>query len=247
MAISGTAMARPGDYLDIRRAGRDHGQDRGAARARRFLSCATRPCCIEAPGPELRLDVGGEPGAYRIEAHLPAAAGRPAVPWVLTNPIYVGLREAHERAARACRRPGGNRRDRRSAPAAWQAEASDGSVSTLTATTIADGTPALAWQFALAGGARGDQFAAMRFPVEREFARHDRLQLRAQSDAPRRLWAQLRASGRETASGGGERFISTLTTPQWSSCSISSGRLARSRRSARRSTASIRCCSWWTR
>ena len=79
-------------------------------------------------------------------------------------------------------------------------------MSTLTVTTIADGTPALAWQFALAGGARGDQFSAMRFPVERDFARHDRLQLRAQSDAPRRLWAQLRASG----SGDGERWGRTF-------------------------------------
>jgi hypothetical protein len=33
-----------------------------------------------------------EPGAYRVEAYLPAAPGDPALPWIVSNPIYVGLR-----------------------------------------------------------------------------------------------------------------------------------------------------------
>ena len=35
----------------------------------------------------------------------------------------------------------------------------------------------------------------MRFPIGNGLTGHDRLQLRLESDAPRRVWAQLRASG----------------------------------------------------
>jgi hypothetical protein len=46
----------------------------------------------------------------------------------------------------------------------------------------------------------------MRFPMERGLAGHDRLQLRARSDRPRRVWAQLRAPGQ----GDGERWGSSF-------------------------------------
>ena len=34
--------------------------------------------------------VAGEAGVYRVEVFLPGAPGTPPVPWILSNPIYVG-------------------------------------------------------------------------------------------------------------------------------------------------------------
>lgn len=39
----------------------------------------------------LRFDAAGRAGAYRVEIHAPRAPGNPPVPWVVSNPVYVGL------------------------------------------------------------------------------------------------------------------------------------------------------------
>jgi hypothetical protein len=153
---------------------------------------------------KLRLDVGTEPGAYRVEAHLSARAGHARAPWILTNPIYVGLRDRHlQSAADPTRAPATSRTGL--ATALWQAEASAGSRSTLRSSSLADGTPALEWEFALAGGARANQYAALRLPVEQVLAEHDRLQVRVEGDGPRRVWAQMRSPD-----PGGERWGRTF-------------------------------------
>jgi hypothetical protein len=203
-AISGAGIARPGDYLDIRgpvailaKIAAPQGTTLAVVRDGAML--------YQVTGPELRLDVGSEPGAYRIEAYLPPSSSRrPSFPWVLSNPIYVGLRDEHQRLTEPTESRTATTRTP-IATAAWRAESSEGSESALNVTALADGTPALAWRFTLAGGPKGEQFSAMRFPVEPGFATHDRLQLRAQSDVPRRLWAQLRAAGSQ-----GERWGKTF-------------------------------------
>ena len=40
--------------------------------------------------PELRYVVPAQPAAYRVEVQAPAAPGSPAIPWIVSNPIYVG-------------------------------------------------------------------------------------------------------------------------------------------------------------
>ena len=37
------------------------------------------------------IDIGAR-GAYRVEVSLPGAPGQPPIPWLLSNPIYVGER-----------------------------------------------------------------------------------------------------------------------------------------------------------
>jgi hypothetical protein len=199
-ASSGSAIARPGEYLDL--------QGTVAIDAAIAAPAGTTLVVVrdgerlyETDDGALRLDVDMVPGAYRIEAELPAAFTGTSIPWILSNPIYVGLREPHARARPIqAASPVTSRTAIRTM--AGEAEASDGSASALRATALADGTPAVAWQFTIAGGPRGAQYAAMQFPLEGGLGGDDRLQLRAQSDAPRRLWAQLRAPG----SGDGERW-----------------------------------------
>jgi len=40
---------------------------------------------------ELRYDTGQRPGAYRVEVRVPGAPGSPAIPWIVSNPIYVAI------------------------------------------------------------------------------------------------------------------------------------------------------------
>jgi hypothetical protein len=39
--------------------------------------------------PELQFNSKGEEGTYRVEVYLPNAPGNPAVPWIVSNPIYI--------------------------------------------------------------------------------------------------------------------------------------------------------------
>jgi hypothetical protein len=199
-ATSGNSIARLGEYLAVGAA--------AAIEARIAAPPGTRLSVIrdgsvlyEVNEPALRLDVGTEAGAYRIEAHLPGSSA----PWVLSNPMYVGLAETHTRAAQSDDIPPSVARSP-IATSAWRAEASDGSTSALQSTSLEDGTPALEWSFTLAPGAKAEQYAAMRFPVDAALRANDRLQLRVRSDRPRRMWAQLRAPGAREGERWGRTF-----------------------------------------
>ena len=49
-----------------------------------------RPVTEMAGGTLTHTAAGNEPGSYRVEVALPEAPGRPPVPWIASNPIYVG-------------------------------------------------------------------------------------------------------------------------------------------------------------
>jgi hypothetical protein len=203
-ATTAGGFARPGEYLEP--AGPVAIDARIAAPEGTTLVLLKDGAPIyDSVGPAMRLDVGDQPGAYRVEARLPRSLTRSTVPWLLTNPIYVGLRAAHARAAAPAPAPPVTSRAG-VATALWRAEAGDGSTSALTPSTLADGTPALEWRFSLAGGPRAEQYAAIHFPVEQHLAAFDRLQFRVQSDRPHRLWVQIRAPGAD----GGERWGRTF-------------------------------------
>jgi hypothetical protein len=202
-ALSGGAVATPGAYLDITAPVAIEAAI-GAPDGTTLEVFRDGDLLYETQAPVLRIDVGSHPGAYHVEARLPWQQ-RGAIPWLMTNPIYVGLREAHARASAATARAAAVTRTP-IATNAWEAEASSGSSSDLLTTTLEDGTPAIAWQFTLAGGVRGGQYAAMRFPVGTGVGAHDRLQLRARSAQPLRVWAQLRAPGTKGPERWGKSF-----------------------------------------
>jgi hypothetical protein len=202
-AVDGVSVATPGAYLDaVAPVAIEAAIAAPVGTTLAVLKDGQR--LFETERPALRVDIGREPGAYRIEARLPGQRSN-AVPWLLTNPMYIGLREAHARqAAQAVRQPATVRTP--IATQLWAAEASKGSGSTLTAIQLEDGTPAVEWLFTLAPGARGAQYAAMRFPITGGLAAHDRLQLRVRSNRPMRVWAQLRAPGGAGLERWGQSF-----------------------------------------
>lgn len=191
-AWNGAAIVRIGEYLDPM--GPVTLEARIAAPSGTTLAVLRNGTVLyETQSDSLKLDVGNETGAYHFEAYLAAHDRRSDVPWLLTNPIYVGLREMHRRASMPVQQPPATDR----APLAtvtWRAEASPESKSALHPGRLSDGTPALEWRFSVADGERRNQYAALRFPVERgRLAQYDRLQVRALTDSPRRVWVQLRS------------------------------------------------------
>jgi hypothetical protein len=205
-AVSGATAARIGEYLDPQ--GPVVLEARIAAPAGTTLIVRRDGEVLhEATADTLRLDIGTRPGTYRFEAQLPSQQrGLASVPWLLTNPVYVGLRERHARALADGAATGAATSRSPIATPAWRAEASEGSTSAVTTGVLGDGTPVLDWRFSLEAGGGPDQYAAMLFPLDGGLAAHDRLQLRVQSDAPRRVWAQMRAPG----SRAGERWGATF-------------------------------------
>ncbi len=203
-ATSGAAVARIGEYLEPE--GNITIEAQITAPPGTVLMVVKDGVPIyDATSNRIRVDVGREPGAYRIEARL---RGMPssAAPWVLSNPMYLALAAVHAGARVVPAPPAASTRSG-VATSQWRAESSEGSSSTLTPDALADGTPALAWRFQLAGGTRGRQYAAIRFPVDQGLSAHDRLQLRVASDAPRRVWAQIRVPGAADGQRWGRTFF----------------------------------------
>ena len=142
------------------------------------------------------LEINGvtEPGAYRIEAYTIGARGGPMVPWLVSNPIYVGLdwRDKTDDRVLTARIPA------RTSEAATESGANDtsridvGQPSDTRARTFA-GDGVINWSFALSPGPAAGQFAAVPIPVSAGLDGFDGVQFSVSSPRPMRAWAQLRA------------------------------------------------------
>jgi hypothetical protein len=130
----------------------------------------------ETNGAELSFDVSA-PGAYRVEVLLPGSA----LPWILSNPIYVGF----DRLPAPAVAPPPAASLLPIAAAEANAEVSDGS------TTDLEKGGELIWQYRVAPGTPAGQYAAVRLPVS-GVSDATRLRFDASADRPMRLWAQLR-------------------------------------------------------
>lgn len=117
---------------------------------------------IMTSGGELRRVLTGARGAFRIEVHVPRAPGTPAVPWLVSNPIYFGAEGADgakgaegagaKAAAGAERAPEGAR----IAPFPWRIEKDAKSSAVLRVEKFE-----VALQYKLAEGERSNQFVAL--------------------------------------------------------------------------------------
>jgi hypothetical protein len=148
----------------------------------------------EGAGPSLWHVSPPVAGAYRVEVRVPGAPGSPPVPWIVSNPIYVGVVEA---AGPETRRPSqqsvalldpGRLSD-------WHVEHEARSEAQVTRGEPPDESE---WRFAfrLGSGEPAGQFAALVRPLERDWLPSaGRIVFRTRSDVPMRLSVQLRAPG----------------------------------------------------
>lgn len=198
---SGSTRVHAGDYLEI--SGPVLLEGRIAVPSPAALTVYRGAQAVYQTGePHFRIDVGNTPGAYRVEATL-VGRGRAGVPWLLSNPVYVGLRARHAAAQRK-RRPAVSVQ----APmdiGAWSREVSEGSRSEFQGATGSSASTRGQWRFALSSiSTSGAPYAALRFPVGQPAVEFDRVLLSVQSRRPMRLWLQLRSPD------GGQRWGRTF-------------------------------------
>ncbi|MBI4887158.1 MAG: CehA/McbA family metallohydrolase [Acidobacteria bacterium] len=148
---------------------------------------------LAAEGSPPRLEQmadGAAPAVYRVEVTLPGAPGAPPVPWMVSNPIYVGQRQppapvAQRAASRfGVRYAGGPATD-------WAMETSPASKAAFDVTAAPRGTE-LALRYALGGAASSSPFAAFVLRAGPALAQYDRLIFTARAERPMRLSVQLR-------------------------------------------------------
>lgn len=161
---------------------------------------------LEAKGSTLGYMAEPRPAVYRVEVKLPGAPGEPPVPWIVSNPIYVG-RKVVDGVAPAPRAPASAAEILyRDGPVPdWRIElgpTSDGAVDVIKAV---GGTQVL-FRYALSGVASASPYAALVVPAGRRISRHDRLSFRARADHPMRVSIQLRVPG----TGPGERWARSV-------------------------------------
>ena len=143
----------------------------------------------------LEINGGKDRAAYRIEAYAPSGPGQPPVPWMVSNPIYVGPALAPAPTPIAEPRTRLAARAGEAAPESGANDTSAIDVAPLTDTLARPftGDSAISWRFALSPGTPTGQFAAVRVPVSGGLASSDRVRFRVSASAPMRVWVQLRA------------------------------------------------------
>jgi hypothetical protein len=149
-------------------------------------------------GSGLRHVTTGERATYRAEVHLPGAPGTPGVPWIVSNPIYVGLVEEDDAPARPLTETAFHYQN---GPAAeWRAATSDRSRAVLDVVPGPGGTQ-LSLRYGL-GGTRSDSpYAALVAPAG-TLKDYDRVVFTARASQPMRLSVQIRVP----TGGDGERW-----------------------------------------
>jgi hypothetical protein len=134
-------------------------------------------------------EIGGR-GAYRVEVLLPGAPGQPPIPWLLSNPIYVGERrpsavEAPAPTSKVELRYGDG-------PATgWAMEMSPASKAALDVVAAERGTQ-LALRYAVGGTTSASPYVAFAMPTGQSLPQYDRLIFTARADRPTRFSVQLR-------------------------------------------------------
>ncbi|MSO83702.1 MAG: hypothetical protein EXQ53_10470, partial [Acidobacteria bacterium] len=159
-----------------------------------------------ATGTALEQLVDEAAAVYRAEIVLPGGPGEPPVPWIVSNPIYVGrsatdvrTSDVRPRASRFAPRYGNG-------PATgWTIETSAASLGALNVVGAVGGTQ-LSFRYALGGTASSSPFTAFVMPAGSDLADYDRVMFTARADGPMRLSVQLREPVQEAGGEAGERW-----------------------------------------
>ncbi len=145
---------------------------------------------------EPRLDYAPEAsaGVYRVEVSVPGAPGQPPVPWMLSNPIYVG-RDVNPRTPPSPR-PVSASESQYSNGAAdrWTIETSPASRAAIDIGKTTNGTN-LALRYALGGSTAESAYVGFVMSTGPTLPQFDRVTFTANADRPMRMSVQLRVPG----------------------------------------------------
>jgi hypothetical protein len=200
-AASGAHRASGGDVLPVEGPVmlRIQVQAPGTARVVLFKDGAS---LREATGSSLEHDATGQLGVYRVEVMLPNAPGQPSVPWIVSNPIYVGFPATPPAVP-------GRGAAKESVPVysdgaatGWTVEHSVTAQAAFDVVKSVGGTQ-LELRYALSGAASASPYAALVAAAGPALPQYDRVTFMARADRPMRVSVQLRVPG---GGGGGERW-----------------------------------------
>jgi hypothetical protein len=155
-------------------------------------------------GTALDYEVPGTPTttAYRVEVRLPGAPGNPPVPWIVSNPIYVGPGVKDTVTAPVPAKPASIAVQYGDGPAtSWTVEHSPASLGAIDEIPTLGGRQ-LSLRYALGGTASTSPFTAFVMPAGPDLASYDRLTFTGRSDHPMRVSVQVREPG----DGAGQRW-----------------------------------------
>ena len=146
-------------------------------------------------GATLERIVTGAPAVYRAEVSLPGAPGDPAVPWMMSNPIYVGRASAEAIGVAQSLPPSTFAFQYRDGPAsAWTVEHSPESLGAIDEVEAVTGQQ-LSFRYALGGNASSSAFTAFVMPAGADLPSYDRLMFTGRADHPMRMSVQIRERG----------------------------------------------------
>ena len=204
-ATSGPNTARAGDLMSIEGPVSLNVVIQGPSGARIDLLRGGE-VIASGEGAELRYEAEAVRGAYRVEVNVPWAPGTPPVPWMLSNPIYVGgvpegpADVAPAMVAAVAGAP----------PGEWAIENSAGSEGAIAAVTGPSGDPEALLRFALSGRLSDAPYVAFVVPVGEVFGERDRVAFSVRADRPVRVDVQVRTPTPQPGEGGeavlGERW-----------------------------------------
>jgi hypothetical protein len=132
-----------------------------------------------------RHETDGRRAEYRVEVTLPGSPGQHPLPWLLSNPIFVGIPDTHERSVQT---PEGT-----ALPGArfdWRTEKDQTSRASLAATASG-----LDVRYTLGGGSPANQFVAAAAPLPPILPQADAIAFTARADRPMRFSVEIRAMG----------------------------------------------------
>jgi hypothetical protein len=130
-------------------------------------------------------------GAYRVEVFLPGAPGQPAVPWLVTNPIYVRAQDIRPSIDLPTTPVTVTSRYDNGEAADWAVESSPRSQAAYDVVGTLTGTQ-LQLRFALGGTLSESPYAALVMPAGADLSEYDRLLFNARAMQPMRISVQLR-------------------------------------------------------
>jgi hypothetical protein len=207
--LSFSASARSGSYAAGDRVPPGSGNvdlqvDSNAPANARIVLLKNGEATVTGEGRSLRHTVGSERAVYRVEVHLPGAPGEPPVPWILSNPIYVGY-AADERPP--VRPPAAETVSQYENGFAvnWTVETSPRSQAALDVVPAVGGTQ-LSLRWALGGTRSESPYAALVMPAGPGLSGYDRVMFRGGADRPMRLSVQVRIP----TDSGGERWARSV-------------------------------------
>ena len=150
---------------------------------------------VATGGPSaLEYEAPSSPGVFRVEVDVPGAPGMPPVPWIVSNPIFVGTRPALETSSRPTPTSEGAVVYTDGATTNWRIEKSVRSEGSIDAVRSVEGTQVLL-RYGLGGTLSESPYVAAVVPSGESLDRFNGVTFTATAMSPMRLRVQMRATG----------------------------------------------------